>query len=67
MDGSGALRLYDLRGRRIFERAVTVTAGRGLAAWDGRDASGAIVRPGVYMARWEVEGERASTTVTLLK
>jgi hypothetical protein len=67
MNGSGMLRLYDLRGRRIAERAVTVTAGRGAAAWDGRDASGTNVRPGVYVARWEVGGEKASTTVTLLR
>ena len=42
-----ALEVYDTNGRRIRD----LTVSNGLARWDGRDARGAMVPSGVYLAR----------------
>lgn len=53
--GEVALRIVDLQGRSIRSLMEGVwVAGPLVAAWDGRDESGAIVRPGVYFAVMEV-------------
>lgn len=52
--GAGALALYDASGRRIVVlRDGTLSAGENAIRWNGRDASGRTVAPGVYFARLE--------------
>jgi hypothetical protein len=51
-DASGAsLALYDMQGRLVRELAKPVVAGSHVVQWDGTDARGDRVRPGVYFVR----------------
>jgi len=65
--GIGVLRLYDLTGRRVMERAIGFTGGVGNAEWDGRDPTGARVPAGIYLATCEFGSEKCSARVTVLK
>lgn len=59
---SAKLVVHDLSGRVV--RTLLdgdVPAGETQAAWDGRDASGRDVAPGVYLARLELGGAPAGT------
>jgi len=48
--------VYTLAGERVWQqRLESQSAGRHLVAWDGRDAQGRRVGPGVYLARVGVE------------
>ena len=49
--------IYDLQGRlvrRLAEQRALSTGSYGIA-WDGRDEQGAVVPPGVYLARVRVD------------
>ncbi|MCY3668850.1 MAG: gliding motility-associated C-terminal domain-containing protein, partial [Gemmatimonadetes bacterium] len=49
--------IYDLQGRlirRLVEQRALSTGSYGIA-WDGRDEQGAVVPPGVYLARVRVD------------
>ena len=62
--GRVTLALYDAGGRRI--RALldeARTPGEYAAAWDGRDEAGATVAPGLYFARLESAGLRATVRI----
>ena len=51
--------LYALDGRPVWQAQPSVQgAGRHAVYWDGRDAAGKLVRPGVYLARVEVETDQ---------
>ena len=51
--------IYALDGRRIWQAQPRArSAGRHAVRWDGRDAAGQLVGPGVYLARVEVETDR---------
>ena len=53
--------IYALDGRRIWQAQPQArSAGRHAVRWDGRDAAGQLVGPGVYLARVEVETDRGS-------
>jgi hypothetical protein len=69
MDASSALlRIYDMSGRVV--RTLLdgrSTAGYWHAVWNGRDAAGATVSAGVYVARLEVGGQRVVQKLTLVK
>ena len=53
--------VYDLSGMRIARVPVpAVGSGRFPAAWDGTDGGGALVPPGLYLLRLEVETDRGS-------
>lgn len=43
--------VLDVAGRRVHEQRVSLAAGGNTLRWDGRDASGAAVPPGLYLAR----------------
>jgi flagellar hook assembly protein FlgD len=49
--GNGEFSMYDLRGRRVrvLARGSFPAGDQGLS-WDGRDASGRRVAPGIYFA-----------------
>lgn len=60
------VRILDLQGRlvRTLDRALA-PAGESVMLWDGRSASGELVRPGVYLARWQAGA--ATGAVRLVK
>ncbi len=65
-----ALRIYDLARNQIAELpAAGSGSGRFLHPWDGRDAQGGLLLPGVYILQVEVETdngtERSSSVVTI--
>jgi len=60
--------VYDVAGRLVRElRDAPRAAGSYAEYWDGRDASGAPVASGVYLARVSVGAERAGVKVVLLR
>ena len=65
-----AVRIYDLARNQIAELpAAGSGSGRFLHPWDGRDAQGDLLLPGVYILQVEVETdngtERSSSVVTI--
>ena len=66
-EGPVALNVYDLLGRRVRTLVDRVLpAGEQRVLWDGRDASGQAVAPGVYFARlWTPQGARLTRVVRL--
>jgi hypothetical protein len=50
LERQAEVRIYDVAGRRV--RSLAAAAGSAYAPWDGRDAAGARVAPGVYLARF---------------
>jgi hypothetical protein len=55
--------VYDVCGRRLRRFAATAN---GQVIWDGRDESGELVRPGIYLVRAEAGGHQAVARVALL-
>jgi ligand-binding sensor domain-containing protein len=55
--------VYDAGGRRLHRFAGT----NGGIVWDGRDASGTLVRPGIYFVRVESGGFARTLRVALLR
>ena len=53
--------VYDLSGRLVRQLAERrdVSAGRYSIAWDGKDAAGKLVPPGVYAVRFHVDADDA--------
>ena len=53
------VRVYNASGRleRVIARDTPMAPGRNSLAWDGRDDGGALVPPGIYLYRIEVESE----------
>jgi len=51
------LRIYDLAGRQLTERSEAVTAGAQRLVWDGRDESGDMVAPGLYLLELHIAGD----------
>ncbi len=60
--GRGSVDILDVRGRRVVSiDAGTMPSGPSAVVWDGRDASGLTIAPGVYFARVRVGAETAVT------
>jgi len=55
--------VYDAGGRRLHR----FDGGNGQVFWDGRDASGSLVHPGVYFVRVEAGGHARTVRVALLR
>jgi flagellar hook assembly protein FlgD len=54
------LSVFDVGGRLVARLLDgPVSAGRHHAVWDGRDAHGSVVAPGVYFCRYEAGDFRA--------
>jgi len=66
--GTARLHLYDTSGRLVRE-LWNAPAARGFheVAWEGRDASGARVAPGIYLLRLETERGARMTKIVLLE
>ena len=57
--------VFDLAGRRMRSEARALSAGEHTLVWDGRDADGRKVAPGLYLVRWQADG--ASGAVRLVR
>jgi flagellar hook assembly protein FlgD len=51
------LRLYDLAGRQVIEKKRDVQASPQQLSWDGRDAGGQRVPPGLYLLELHIDGD----------
>lgn len=63
------LEIYDLSGRRMrrLEQTLANPVGEQRLEWDGRDAEGHLVAPGLYLGRFGLDADaagRAGTTAT---
>jgi len=66
--GRVRLTLLDLQGREVVRLLDEGhAAGPRLARWDGRDARGAPVPPGIYLARLEADGAAAVARLLVLR
>jgi hypothetical protein len=66
--GALQLRIYSVSGRRVREWRSTVASGGWVDwRWDGRDQRGARAANGVYFYRCEMEDERISGRLVLLR
>lgn len=65
-EGEVRLLVFDAKGRRVQQVAGGVRgAGEHVSVWNGRDAEGRPVAPGIYYARLEAGGETVSRTLVL--
>ena len=64
-----SLRVYDIAGRlvRMLEENASRKVGRHDVAWNGHDAHGRPLPPGVYLCRLDAGGKTATRRLTLLK
>jgi len=61
------LEVFDLQGRRMRSLAdATYAAGRWSVEWDGRDAVGNRVAPGIYLYRMEAGAFRAQRKMAVM-
>ena len=59
-----ALRIYDLSGRLVHELPVIqATSGQFEQVWNGRDASGGLVPPGIYLYEVTLSAENEESLV----
>lgn len=66
--GRATLSIFDVRGRHVRTFLNPhATAGRGLHSWDGTDAAGHPVPPGVYHLRLDTNGVRDASRVTVVR
>jgi hypothetical protein len=67
--GAVSLAIHDLAGRRVrsLSEAQGQPAGLRRLQWDGRDARGAVVPPGIYRARLFVAGRTLERRVALVR
>ena len=61
---SAALSVFDLTGRRVA--VVTGPSGAALV-WEGKDQSGTLVGPGIYLYRMEVGNQRREGKVVVFR
>jgi glucose/arabinose dehydrogenase len=60
--------VHDVTGRQVWRAAVlALPAGRASIAWDARDASGARVPPGVYLASVRAGSQHATRRVAVVR
>lgn len=61
------LTVHDVTGREIVSLSGRRTAGELAATWDGKDASGEEVGPGIYFVQMEARGFRAVRKMIVLR
>jgi len=60
--------VFDLAGRRIAGDArASLAPGEHVLAWNGRDAAGSRVRPGVYLVRWRAADRSGVTRLVAIE
>jgi hypothetical protein len=65
--GAARLSIHDVAGRRIAVVESPAGEASGVFRWDGRDAAGAPVRPGIYFARLSCGDARATARIAVLR
>ena len=65
--GPARLSIHDVAGRRIAVVEAPAGEGGGVIRWDGRDASGARVRPGAYFARLSCGNAVATARIAVVR
>lgn len=65
--GTGVLRIFDAAGRLVFQRATEVSGTRFDVSWDGHAQAGAHLPGGVYLARFQLGNESATTQIVLVE
>ena len=60
------LEIYDLRGRRVHRTERQLSSGGYSGIWDGRDAAGQRVPPGLYILRISTEADEAGPALMRL-
>ena len=58
--------LFDLAGRLFYEQELEAVAGEQRFAWDGGDASGRRVSPGIYILELHVAGDAGDESIRRL-
>ncbi len=64
---AGLLRIFDLRGRVVWQASVSPESGRGIVTWDGRNDNGQKVPVGVYLMQLQTSRGSYSTKVSLVR
>jgi hypothetical protein len=67
LSGNYVMDIFDLRGRKIRSLALDAISGVVSQSWDGRDDKGLICPNGIYLARLELGGRRATLKLSLVK
>lgn len=62
----GIIEIYDPEGRRLRKIDLSCVAGNNEYSFDGRNAAGAPLAPGVYFLRMEVDGKNLGTRRVVL-
>ncbi|MGH7680476.1 MAG: T9SS type A sorting domain-containing protein [Candidatus Eiseniibacteriota bacterium] len=65
LPATGALRVFAVAGRRVFEKEFPVTGSPYEVDWDGRASDGSRVPSGIYMATVVIGSESAKTRLVL--
>jgi len=66
--GEARVEVYDVRGARVRTFATgELSAGSHPLSWDGRDADGRAVRPGVYLVRLDALGRHRTQRLVVLR
>jgi hypothetical protein len=65
--GTYVMDIYDLRGRKIRSLALDAVSGVVSQSWDGRDDKGLPCPNGIYLARLELDGQRTTLKLSLIK
>lgn len=66
IDGPAEVAVYDALGRRVRTLARDLGPGEQGTSWDGRDATGGAVPPGVYVVRLAAGGDERTVRVLVL-
>ena len=59
------VRIFDLGGRRVWEQQQMLGSGPASIAWNGRDKSGKVVAPGIYICQLELDVDDENTNTVL--
>ena len=66
--GEVLVEIFDVRGARVRRLATdALTAGSRQLPWDGRDAGGRAVRPGIYVVKLEAAGEHRTQRLVVIR
>ena len=65
--GSAHIEVYDVRGRRLLDREVSLSSGWQSLDFDGRDATGNLLPSGVYLYRLHIGGASQTQKIVIAR